>query len=136
MRRNVVFFNVNLSQCEDVCDPKPNFIYLNLLKTHCSRPLRFYFAHVIEGTLKGTNRMFMLHSHFKMNEYFIQMNNKYAFFLPDNVSTLFFSATNAFSVCASLSLSVSYSLSHFSTDGCFFCSGMLNYLVVKHQSMW
>lgn len=47
---------------------------------HCSSSLRFYFAHAVEGTLKGTDHMFVLHSLFEINEYFIQMNNKYGFF--------------------------------------------------------
>lgn len=53
--------------------------------------------------------MFVLHSLFQIDEYFIQMNNKYAFFLPDDVSILVFTATQAFSVLTSLSLSLSHS---------------------------
>lgn len=53
--------------------------------------------------------MFVLHSLFQIDEYFIQMNNKYAFFLPDDVSTLVFTATQAFSVLTSLSHSTALS---------------------------
>lgn len=57
--------------------------------------------------------MFVLHSLFQIDEYFIQMNNKYAFFLPDDVSTLVFTAAQAFSVLRSLSRSHSTALSLF-----------------------
>lgn len=41
--------------------------------------------------------MFVLHNLFQMNEYFILMNKKYAFFLLRDVSTLLFVAAEAFS---------------------------------------
>lgn len=50
--------------------------------------------------------MFVLHSLFEMNEYFILMNNKYAFFLLGNVSTLLFTAAEAFSLFVSFYLSL------------------------------
>lgn len=62
------------------CDPKLIILECLKKKTHCSSSLRFYFAHAVEGTLKGTDHMFVLHSLFEINEYFIQMNNKYGFF--------------------------------------------------------
>lgn len=100
-------------------------------RKHNVLDLWVYFAHAVKGTLKGTDHMFMLHSLFEMNEYFIPMNNKYAFFfLPSDVSTLLFTAAEAFSVFVSLSLSISHSLTQLGTDCCLY-SGTLNYLVAK-----
>lgn len=44
----------------------------------------------------------MLHNLFEMSEYFILMNNKYAFFLHGDVSTFLFTPAEAFSVFISL----------------------------------
>lgn len=118
MSRRGGVWNVSLSQCNYICDPKLFFLF-GMSKTQCSSSLRFYFAHAVKGTLKGTDQMFVLHSLFQIDEYFIQMNNKYAFFLPDDVSTLVFTAAQAFSVLRSLSLSLTPLLS----------LSFLNYLV-------
>ena len=50
------------------------------LKISVLSSLRFYFAHAVKGPLKGTDHMFLLLPLFEINEYFIRMNNKYAFF--------------------------------------------------------
>lgn len=65
--------------------------------------LTLNFAHAVKGTLKGTEYM-LLHNLFQMNEYFILMNNKYAFFLLGDVA-LFFSLLLL--ACLSLSLFLS-----------------------------
>lgn len=58
--------------------------------------------------------MFVLHSLFEMNEYFIRMNNKYAFFLLGNVSTLLFTTAEAFTVF----IAISHSLTQLAADCC------------------
>lgn len=73
--------------------------YLNAWKTQCSSYSRFYFAHVVKGTLKGTDHTFALHSIFEIIEYFIQMNNKYAFFLYWVMLALLSSLLLRLSVC-------------------------------------
>lgn len=40
--------------------------YLNVWETQCSSYSRFYFAHAVKDTLKGTDHMFALHSIFEI----------------------------------------------------------------------
>lgn len=104
------------------CDPKPEFIYLNVCKATCSIMLRVYFAHVVKGTLKHTDSMFELHNHFlKKNEYFILVNNKWFF------STKW---RHPSSLLAGLLVLVSFHLSLFNSDRCC-CSCILNYFVFE-----
>lgn len=67
--------------------------------------------------------MFVLHSLFEIDEYFIQMNNKYAFFFYRMMSALLSSLLPKLLVCYRLSLSLSHR--------CSLSLSFLNYLVAR-----